>query len=130
MVEHSNLSHYVSSTRSMVKVGPHSRVLQLASFAFDAVILEYAVTLSYGGTLCFADHPQVLVGDYLADIIDSNEINFFHCTPSVLSTIPADRLVPSLRMVSVGGEASPPGLLDHWRKRVELLHAYGPTETT
>lgn len=77
----------------------------------------------------FADHPQVLVGDYLADIIDSNEIHFFHCTPSVLSTLPADRHVPSLRIVSVGVEASPPGLLGHWRKRAELPHAYGPTET-
>ncbi|KAH9429665.1 Hybrid PKS-NRPS synthetase tas1 [Pyricularia oryzae] len=130
MVEHSNLSHYVSATRSLVKTGPHSRMLQLASFAFDAIVLEYAVTLAHGGTLCFANHPEVLVGEYLADVIDSNQVNFFHCTPSVLSTLPAGRRLPSLRIVSVGGEASPPGLLDHWRKRVELLHAYGPTECT
>ncbi|KAI6444707.1 Hybrid PKS-NRPS synthetase tas1 [Pyricularia oryzae] len=130
MVEHSNLSHYVSATRSFVKTGPHSRMLQLASFAFNAIVFEYAVTLAHGGTLCFANHPEVLVGEYLADVIDSNQVNFFHCTPSVLSTLPAGRRLPSLRIVSVGGEASPPGLLDHWRKRVELLHAYGPTECT
>lgn len=130
MVEHANLSHYVSAARPCVPVGPHSRVLQLASFAFDAVVLEYAVVLAYGGTLCFVDHPQALVGDYLADSLDRNGVHFFHCTPSVLSTLPADRRLPSLRVVSVGGEASPPGLLDAWRRRVELLHAYGPTETT
>jgi non-ribosomal peptide synthetase component F len=51
MVEHANLSHYVSAARDVVKIGPHSQVLQFASFAFDASILEWAVTLAYGGTL-------------------------------------------------------------------------------
>ncbi|KAI1120014.1 non-ribosomal peptide synthetase [Nemania abortiva] len=130
MVEHANLSHYVSAARSVVKIGPYTRVLQFASFAFDASILEWAVTLAYGGTLCFVDHPRLLVGDYLADVIEKNHINFFHTTPSVLSTIPDDRILPSLRLVSVGGEPSSPGLLARWGEKVQLLHAYGPTETT
>lgn len=130
MVEQQNLSSYVSATRNVVKVGSGSRVLQFAPFAFDASILEWAVTLSYGATLCFVDHPTLLVGDYLADMVDLNKINFFHTTPSVLSTIPDSRPLPSLRMLSVGGEASSSGLLDKWSKRLHLIHAYGPTETT
>lgn len=130
MVENQNLSSYVSATRNVVKVGSGSRVLQFAPFAFDASILEWAVTLSYGATLCFVDHPTLLVGDYLADMIDLNKINFFHTTPSVLSTIPDRRALPSLRMLSVGGEASSSGLLDKWSNKVHLIHAYGPTETT
>ncbi|XP_044717203.1 AMP-binding enzyme domain-containing protein [Hirsutella rhossiliensis] len=130
MVEHQNLSSYVSSARETVKIGPGSRVLQLATFAFDASILECAVTLSYGGTMCFVNHPSLLVGDYLADMVDLNKINFIHLTPSVLSTIPDGRRLPSLRMLSVGGEASSAGLLDKWSKRLTLIHAYGPTETT
>jgi len=111
MVEHQNLSHYVSAARSVVKIGPSSRVLQFASFAFDASVLEWAVTLAYGATLCFLDHPALLVGDYLADIIEQNSINFFHTTPSILSTIPWERSLSTLRMISVGGEASSAGLL-------------------
>ncbi len=130
MVEHQNLSHYVSSTRSVVRVGPGSRVLQFATFAFDASILEWAVTLAYGATMCCVNHQALLVGDYLADMIDLNKVNFFHTTPSVLSTIPDDRQLPSLKMLSVGGEASSAGLLDKWNQRLRLLHAYGPTETT
>lgn len=130
MVEHQNLSSYVSSARETVKLGPGSRVLQLATFAFDASILEYAVTLSYGGTMCFAKHPSLLVGDYLADVIDLNKVNFVHLTPSVLSTVPDGRRLPSLRMLSVGGEASSAGILDRWSRRLTLIHAYGPTETT
>ncbi|KAH6846806.1 non-ribosomal peptide synthetase [Alternaria alternata] len=130
MVEQSNLSHYVSATSSVVKIGPGSRVLQFATFAFDASVLEWAVTLSYGATLCFVDHPELLVGDYLATVIDKNEVNFFHTTPSVLATIPTDRYLASLRMLSVGGEPSSTGLLGKWRQRSQLLHAFGPTETT
>ncbi|CAN9439870.1 unnamed protein product [Alternaria alternata] len=130
MVEQSNLSHYVSATSSVVKIGPGSRVLQFATFAFDASVLEWAVTLSYGATLCFVDHPELLVGDYLATVIDKNEVNFFHTTPSVLATIPTDRYLASLRMISVGGEPSSAGLLGKWRQRSQLLHAFGPTETT
>ncbi|KAJ2964349.1 hypothetical protein NQ176_g10799 [Zarea fungicola] len=114
MVEHQNLSSYVSSTRDVVKVGLRSRVLQFAPFAFDASVLEWAVTLSFGATLCFVQHPSLLVGDYLADMIDLNKINFFHTTPSVLSTLPDNRRLPSLRMLSVGGEASSAGLLSKW----------------
>ncbi|EGX94166.1 non-ribosomal peptide synthetase [Cordyceps militaris CM01] len=129
-VEHQNLSSYVSATRAVVPVGRGSRVLQFAPFAFDASVLEWAVTLSYGGTLCFVQHPALLVGDYLADMVDLNQINFFHTTPSVLATIPDGRRLPSLRALSVGGEASSAGLLDKWSRRLHLIHAYGPTETT
>ncbi|KAF3005606.1 putative secondary metabolism biosynthetic enzyme [Curvularia kusanoi] len=130
MVEHSNLSHYVSAARSVVKIGPGSRVLQFATFAFDASILEWAVTLSFGATLCFVNHPELLVGDYLTSVIDQNQINFFHTTPSVLATIPAERNLDSLTMISVGGEPSSAGLLGMWRQKAQILHAYGPTETT
>ncbi|KAE8143523.1 hypothetical protein BDV38DRAFT_231552 [Aspergillus pseudotamarii] len=130
MVEHANVAHYVSAARSVVHIGPGSKVLQFASFAFDASILEWAVTLSYGATLCFVEHPTLLVGDYLADVLEMNRINFFHTTPSVLATIPIDRPLANLRLISVGGEASSTGLLRAWRKKVTLLHAYGPTETT
>ena len=76
MVEHSNLGHYVGACRDLVKIGPNSRVLQFASFSFDACVLEWAVTLSFAATLCFVDHPSLVVGDYLADVIEWNQVNF------------------------------------------------------
>lgn len=69
MVEHRNLSSYVSSAREAFKLAPGSRVLQLASFAFDESILEFAVTLSYGATLCFVNHPSLLVGESLVAFV-------------------------------------------------------------
>lgn len=111
----------MSGARSVVKIGPGSRVLQFATFAFDASVLEWAATLSYGATLGFIDHPDLLVGDYLATFIEKNEINFFQTTPSVLATIPMEKNLASLMMISVAGEPSFTGLLGRRRLRMLLL---------
>ena len=34
------------------------------------------MTLTFGATLCFVDHPSLVVGDYLADVIEWNQVNF------------------------------------------------------
>lgn len=109
-------------------MGPGSRVLQFATFAFDAAVLEWSQCLAVGGTLCFADNPKMLVGDYLADVIDVNEISIIHVTPSVLATLPTSRPLASLRQISVGGEMVPENLIKTWRSRVQVQNAYGPTE--
>ncbi|KDQ18939.1 hypothetical protein BOTBODRAFT_28419 [Botryobasidium botryosum FD-172 SS1] len=130
MVAHRQLSHFVSAARDCTPVGPSVRALQVLSFSFDAAVLEYAATLVYGGTLCFAEHRDALVGDYLADVVDANKINHLTATPSILATLPAAREMPTLRSICVGGEHCPEGVLNTWRQRVQLIHAYGPTETT
>lgn len=131
-IEHRNLSHFVANafTSNYTTIGPGTRVLQLATFAFDAAVLEWSQCLSLGGTLCFADVPKALVGDYLADVIDLNEVSFMHLTPSVLATLPTSRPLPSLRQISVGGEMVPDNLIKKWRSRVQVVNAYGPTECT
>ncbi|KZP12421.1 hypothetical protein FIBSPDRAFT_798902 [Athelia psychrophila] len=131
-IEHRNLSHFVANAYSSryLSMGPGSRILQFATFAFDAAVLEWSQCLAVGGTLCFADHPKMLVGDYLADVIDANEISIMHLTPSVLATLPTSRPLPSLRQISVGGEMVPENLIKAWRSRVQVQNAYGPTECT
>ena len=129
-IEHRNLSHFIADSYSSgyVSISPGSRILQFATFSFDAAVLEWSQCLTLGGTLCFADVPQALVGDYLADMIEQNEISFVHLTPSVLATLPTSRALPSLRQISVGGEMVPENLVKTWRTRVQVQNAYGPTE--
>ncbi|KAJ7098559.1 hypothetical protein B0H15DRAFT_797266 [Mycena belliarum] len=131
-VEHRNLSHFVADAfaAGYCALGAGSRTLQFSNFAFDAAVLEWAQTLAVGGTLCFADVPAGLVGSYLADVIELNNISFMHVTPSVLATLPRERALPSLMQISVGGEMVPQTLLDAWRERVSICNAYGPTECT
>ncbi|KAH6693374.1 thiotemplate mechanism natural product synthetase [Leptodontidium sp. MPI-SDFR-AT-0119] len=129
MIEHKSFAHFVHSSVPIYQTGHGSRVLQLASFSFDASILEWSSALAAGGTLCFAKSPQALVGNYLADVIEKNDVSFMQITPSALATFPLHRQVRSLRCISVGGEAVPAHLLEIWRERVAVVNSYGPTET-
>ncbi|KAJ6574323.1 hypothetical protein B0H19DRAFT_1020850 [Mycena capillaripes] len=131
-IEHSNLSHLVASVYSSgyFPVVPGSRVLQFAAFTFDAAIFEWAICLAHGGTLCFAETPQALVGDYLADVIETNRISHVHLTPSVLSSLPTDRKLPSLSQISLGGEMAPDSLIETWRAITNVENGYGPSECT
>jgi len=129
MLQHRNLNHFIVGARSYTDLGPGSRILQFAPFTFDASILELAMTFASGSTLCFVKSPGILVGEYLADVIDTNEIDFIEMTPTAFSTLPTDRALRSLKQVSLGGEACNGALLKFWGSRIDVLNAYGPTET-
>ena len=130
MVEHGNLASFVTASNEVFNVGYGSRVLQFAPFTFDASVLEWASALSSGACLCFAEHPAALIGDYLRDVIEQNQITFFHITPTALSTISTEMGFESLRQISIGGEASSENLLANWHHRVDIVHTYGPTEAS
>jgi non-ribosomal peptide synthetase component F len=50
-------------------------------------------------------------------------------SPTLLSSIESD--VPNLRLILVGGEACPHGLVERWAKPGrKILNTYGPTEAT
>ncbi|KAF4471968.1 amino acid adenylation domain [Fusarium albosuccineum] len=129
MVEHGNLAAFARTSTEVFEVGFGTRVLQLASFSFDASILEWTNASSTGACLCFAEHPKHLVGEYLAQVIDENKVTFMQITPTALETLPLDHDLPSLRQISVGGEAPSHELFSRWHDRVNLVNAYGPTET-
>ncbi|KAM5343580.1 hypothetical protein ACJ41O_012117 [Fusarium nematophilum] len=129
MVEHGSLAAFVRASTGVFEVGFGTRVLQLASFSFDASILEWTNALCTGACLCFAQHPGQLVGDYLAQVIEQNEVTFMQITPTALETLPAaDHELPSLRQISVGGESPGREVLARWHRRVNLVNSYGPTE--
>ncbi|KAF4631120.1 hypothetical protein G7Y89_g7005 [Cudoniella acicularis] len=130
MIEHGQLASFVRASNTIYKVGHGSRVLQFASFTFDASILEWSNALTSGATLCFASTPQALIGDYLADVIDSNSITFMQITPTALATIPNNRDLEYLQRISLGGEAVPEDIIKKWQRRVDIVNSYGPTETT
>ncbi|CAK5282791.1 unnamed protein product [Mycena citricolor] len=135
-ITHSNLTHFVTGSHSSASpflpgLGPGARMLQWANFTFDASLIEWAPCLAFGGTLCFAAHPKALVGEYLLDVVVRNAVTHVNLTASVLASVPADveRGIGRLRVVSVGGEMVPDGLVEVWRKRgVVVQNAYGPTE--
>ena len=103
-----------------------SRVLQFASYSFDASVMEILTTLSFGGCVCVPNEKDRL--NNIAHTINELNVNWTLLTPSFVQTINPSS-VPCLRTLVLGGEAMSQNHLSTWSERVRLVNAYGPSET-
>jgi amino acid adenylation domain-containing protein len=129
MVTHGGVRNLYTALSGALQPGREDRVLQFASFSFDASVFELLISLVPGGQLVFADRDALQPGPDLARTIRSAGITATLLPPTVAALMdPAD--VPSLRTLVVGGEACPSDTADAWSRRVTMVNAYGPTETS
>ncbi|KAK3987251.1 non-ribosomal peptide synthetase [Cladorrhinum sp. PSN332] len=107
-----------------------ARVLQFASYVFDACITEILTTLIKGGCICVPSEEQRMNPDELMEFITERQVNHALLTPSVLALLDPVQ-VPSIATLLLGGEAATPELIHKWRAASRrVLVAYGPTECT
>ncbi|CAA9959381.1 Nonribosomal peptide synthetase 3 [Pyrenophora teres f. maculata] len=102
-----------------------SRVLQFASYTFDACIAEIITTLLFGGCICVPSESDRR--NNLAKAISTMDINWSFLTPSVARLLDPG-LVPSLKILVVGGEQVSSTDWDKWQSSVQFINGYGPTE--
>ncbi|PPA82420.1 non-ribosomal peptide synthetase [Brevibacillus laterosporus] len=108
----------------------NSRVLQFASYSFDASVGEVFHTLTNGATLYLVDRNLLMAGIEFVEWLRENEITSIpFISPSALRALPYEEL-PALKYISTGGEALPVDLVKLWGANRIFLNAYGPTETT
>ncbi|RAK84850.1 hypothetical protein BO79DRAFT_231984 [Aspergillus costaricaensis CBS 115574] len=129
VIEHVQLC--TSSLAGGKSMGFHTRqprMLQFASYAFDACILEIMNTLVYGGCLCVPSAWARM--NELPKAMNQMKVTSAFFTPSLLRNLdPAS--METLDTLIVGGERVPRDLVDQWAPRLRLLVlAYGPTECT
>ncbi|SUA46129.1 Linear gramicidin synthase subunit D [Nocardia africana] len=128
MVTHEGLAAFAAEQRDRYRVERASRIVQVASPAFDAVLLEALMAHAAGAALVVAP-PEVVGGADLAALIAAHRVTHAFLTPSVLATMsPAE--LDTVRMLAVGGEKVAPDLITTWAAGRRLHHIYGPTETT
>ncbi|MCJ1364195.1 hypothetical protein MMC16_003304 [Acarospora aff. strigata] len=125
IIEHEQLS--TSSTKGGRAMGFESkpRVLQFASYAFDACILEIITTLVFGGCVCIPSDSERLNGIVYA--MNKMHVTCAFFTPSLLSNLRFE-ILETLNTVILGGESLPPALVKRWAAKLRLILAYGPTE--
>ncbi|KAE8421175.1 hypothetical protein BDV36DRAFT_292610 [Aspergillus pseudocaelatus] len=119
---------YITSARAHSKalgLAEGSRVLQFASFAFDASVMEILTTLMVGGCICIpCDKDRQ---ERLLDFIQEAQVDWALLTPSVARTLDPGKAA-ALKTLVLGGESLSPADVQKWSPYVKLMSAYGPSE--
>ena len=140
VIQHKAIVNFVNYAKKYYELKDSDRVLQFASFSFDASLEEVFPTLTCGATLVLRTE----------EMISSTRLFFEKCLVwgitvldlptaywnEVITEIKADDidLPESLRLVIIGGEKASFKHVDEWikqtRGRIQLVNSYGPTEAT
>ncbi|KAF5544263.1 ferrichrome siderophore peptide synthetase [Fusarium phyllophilum] len=146
-VSNSNLCHFISafSTRlvehspATARLGGVGKYLNLTSRAFDPHLTQLFVPWHLGHRVVIGRDRTAMMAN-LKELINELNITHFGSVPSVLSQLrlrPED--VPSVRIVTTGGEKASNELLNTWAQahdsdasedQAVLFNFYGPTEVT
>lgn len=134
---HRNVLHHVRAYTNGLQIGPGDCVAMLASYGFDAAVMDIFGALLTGATLCIYDiRDRGLLG--LREWLDEQAVTVYHSTPTVFRQafdgIPGRAPNRTLRAVVLGGEEvltedfatfrrnCPPGSV--------FVNGLGPTEST
>ncbi|HEX2187810.1 MAG TPA: amino acid adenylation domain-containing protein, partial [Longimicrobiaceae bacterium] len=113
MVPHRGLSNLAYAQARRFGIDGTSRVLQFASFSFDAAVAELFDALLAGATLVLASREALLPGAGLLETLRRGRVTVATLPPSVLAMLPPDDL-PELRTVVSAGEAVDAATVERW----------------
>ena len=130
LVPHRGLVNAIAAKRRTFGVRPGDRVLQFASWSFDASVMELILALPEGAALCLATPDAVVPGRPLVELMRRERVTHALLSPSVLAALPESPELPDLRVVIAGAEACPASLVARWGRGRRFFNAYGPTEAT
>ncbi|MFN6569720.1 amino acid adenylation domain-containing protein [Dendronalium sp. ChiSLP03b] len=129
MVEHKGLCNLAQAQIQTFGVDSSSRILQFASFSFDASISEILMALGSGATLYLGTKDSLLPGEPLIKQLRDRCITHITLPPSALAVMPVEEL-PTLQTIIVAGEACSAQLIKQWSVGRNFFNAYGPTEAS
>jgi amino acid adenylation domain-containing protein/non-ribosomal peptide synthase protein (TIGR01720 family) len=129
MIEHKGLNDLTKNLTHHFSMSEKDVVLQLASYVFDASVLEIFPAIIQGA--CLAIVPQAVKQDseLLLDYLEYHRVNIAFIAPALLGAM-AYRELPFLNTVVVGGESCNLDVMQRWSVERTLINAYGPTEST
>lgn len=129
LVTHRGIPNLAAAQCRTFAVQPSSRILQFASFSFDASISEVFMALYAGASLYLASKKSLMPGPALLNLLQAAAITHVTLPPSVLAVLPATEL-PALQSIIVAGEACHGSIATQWSQQRRFFNAYGPTECT
>lgn len=129
-VEHRNACHLAAAQISHFETGQGSRVLQFASFSFDACVFEMLLAFCSGATLVIPASDIPLTAESLIQTIHAAGVTHALLPPAVLAAMPAEENLETLQLLVVGGDTLTEDVARRWAAGRRLVNAYGPTEIT
>ncbi|MEU3822374.1 amino acid adenylation domain-containing protein [Streptomyces sp. NPDC030392] len=135
-VEHHALAAHALTARQRFGITADDRVMNFASFSFDASLEQVLPALGAGAAVVIRP-DEVWTVEELADRVRAEGVTVMEVTPSYWEEIAA-RLdtvgdaLKGLRLVVTGGETLPSAPLARWfahLPHVPIQNTYGPTET-
>ncbi|MCA6219090.1 non-ribosomal peptide synthetase, partial [Photorhabdus antumapuensis] len=130
MVEHRGLVNLIQDKIARFDILPASRMLQFASFGFDAGVWEMMMALCSGAALVIPEEAVRQDPHRLWHYLQEQSVTHACLTPALLrdgADLPAITIKPTLIL---GGEAPSTALLKALRNKATVFNAYGPTEIT
>ncbi|MCP4217517.1 MAG: amino acid adenylation domain-containing protein [bacterium] len=132
IVEHRNVTGYITAFYNRFTVTPADTVIQQASFTFDAFVEEFYPVLLRGGKLVIPERFDILDPQRLADTIDRHQVTIITCSPLLLNelnALPPHRLNTIHTYIS-GGDVLKREHINRLLEKSNVYNTYGPTETT
>ncbi|NGT50294.1 amino acid adenylation domain-containing protein, partial [Clostridium perfringens] len=136
MVEHRQLSNFISSISKEINFYKCNSILCSTTISFDIFILEALIPLTFGLKVIVLNEEQCLDGNYIAEVIEKNNVDIMQSTPSkfkmMLSYNNFRECIKLLKNILIGGEEFTESLYKEIERYAEVnfYNLYGPTETT
>ncbi|KAF9955515.1 hypothetical protein BGZ72_003654 [Mortierella alpina] len=131
MLEHRGLANLCQTHTKFCGIQEHTRLMQFASFSFDASVWDIMLPLSSGAALYLPPDCIRMDRDALWKYMGRHSITHASFTPSFLQD---GKDLPPLNnhlTLILGGEALSPSLLHNLtRQSITVINDYGPTEVT
>ncbi len=129
VVQHGGVCNMVAAQTRAFDVQRESRVLQFASFGFDASVSEIFMALTVGATLYLADKEILAAPESLTQLLNEQRITTVTLPPAVLNLLnPND--FPTIKTLITAGESCSAEIAIAWSKGRRFINAYGPTEAS
>jgi amino acid adenylation domain-containing protein len=130
LVEHQQILNTIISQIELFKIDKGDCTGVFASFSFDASISEVFTTLLSGATLYLFKKIEIEDAQQFEKKIELQQISILTITPAYLRNIDISKLSNLKTLISAGEIADKEMLLNVKSKGVNVLNAYGPTETS